>query len=569
MRTPSTRERKSPDRLTLICMAHITAKRALREDEENARPAIEAELRTMLDKKVFSPVLQSTLSSEQKRRIIRSQLNITQKYLPSSDGQGRTKDRLKARLVGGGDGQDRSIYTESETSSPTVSTTSVLLIAQIAAMERRNVATIDIGSAYLNAMMPTEDKEKIVHMKLSPEVSEILIQMEATYKEFACKDGSIIVQLDRALYGCLQSALLWFKELSKFLSSVGFVPNPYDPCVMNAGSDDQQITIGIYVDDIIITCKSESRVTNTIQLLEKEYKKLKITRGLMHHYLGMVMDFSAQGVVTIDQTGMLEDITSGSEISKFLMKYSASMRPNTPATEMLFNISENSPELDMMEKQLFHSTTAKLLFTANRARPDLVTLVSFLTKRVLHPTVEDAKKLARGVAYIRNTLHIKLQLACIGYPHLQVYIDASFAIHSDKKSHTGVMTTLGRGAMYTKSTTQKINTTSSCESELVALSKGLQQTIWSRFFLVSQGYKNTQLTVYQDNKSTIKLIEKGRPAAEQSRHIDIGFFWVHDLITRGILSVVFCATIDMYADYFTKPLKGTLFQTMLNKIMGQ
>jgi hypothetical protein len=37
MRTPSTREPKPPDRLTLVCMAHITAKRALRDDEENAR----------------------------------------------------------------------------------------------------------------------------------------------------------------------------------------------------------------------------------------------------------------------------------------------------------------------------------------------------------------------------------------------------------------------------------------------------------------------------------------------------------------------------------------------------
>jgi hypothetical protein len=83
--------------------------------------------------------------------------------------------------------------------------------------QRRNVATIDIGSAYLNAAMPMEDTEKIVHMKLSPEVLEILIQMEATYTDYACKDGSIIVQLDRALYGCQQSALLWFKELSKFL----------------------------------------------------------------------------------------------------------------------------------------------------------------------------------------------------------------------------------------------------------------------------------------------------------------------------------------------------------------
>lgn len=254
-RTPSTRERKPPDRLTLVCMSHITAKRALKEDEENARPAIEAELRTMLDKRVFSPVLQSTLSLEQKEGIIRSHLNVTQKFLPSSDGQGRTKDRLKARLFGGSDGQDRSIYTESETSSPTVSTTSVLLIAQIAAMERRNVATIDIGSAYLNAAMPMEDTEKIVHMKLSPDLSEILIQMEATYKDFACKDGSIIVQLDRALYGCLQSALVWLSVCASGCvyvstnSALSFKLNsfPYDVtsiCISSTGQYQCATTYG-------------------------------------------------------------------------------------------------------------------------------------------------------------------------------------------------------------------------------------------------------------------------------------------------------------------------------------
>ena len=41
------------------------------------------------------------------------------------------------------------------------------------------------------------------------------------------------------------------------------------------------------------------------------------------------------------------------------------------------------------------------------------------------------------------------------------------------------MATLGTGAFYTKSTTQKINTTSSCEAELVALAKGLQQSLWT------------------------------------------------------------------------------------------
>jgi hypothetical protein len=123
---------------------HVTAKRALREDPATARPAIENELRTLLDMGVFAPVHKSTLSSTQRRSIIRSQLNITQKYLPSSDGNGRIKDKLKARLVEGGDGQDRNLYQTSDTSSPTIATTSIFIMAQIAASESSEVATIDI-----------------------------------------------------------------------------------------------------------------------------------------------------------------------------------------------------------------------------------------------------------------------------------------------------------------------------------------------------------------------------------------------------------------------------------------
>ena len=136
------------------------------------------------------------------------------------------------------------------------------------------------------------------------------------------------------------------------------------------------------------------------------------------------------------------------------------------------------------------------------------------------------------------------------------------------KSHTGVFCTLGTGALYTKSTAQKINTTSSCEAELVALAKGLQQAIWTRMFLTSQGFDMPPITVYQDNQSTIKLVERGRPAAEQSRHISIGHFWVHDLIKRGVIDVKFCPTLSMLADYFTKPLQGTLFTDLRNQVLG-
>ena len=98
---------------------------------------------------------------------------------------------------------------------------------------------------------------------------------------------------------------------------------------------------------------------------------------------------------------------------------------------------------------------------------------------------------------------------------------------------------LGRGILYSKSTLQKINTTSSCQAELVALAKGLQQSIFLSYFLVSQGYPQLPVIVSQDNQSTIRLIENGRPTSELTRHIEIGYFWAKDLIERQLIKVIY------------------------------
>ena len=92
----------------------------------------------------------------------------------------------------------------------------------------------------------------------------------------------------------------------------------------------------------------------------------------------------------------------------------------------------------------------------------------------------------------------------------RTYIDASFAVHSDSKSHARICISLGVGVFYAKSTAQKINTTSSSQAEMVNLAKGLQQSIFSAYFLAGQGYSMPQIIVNQDNQSTIKLISNIR-----------------------------------------------------------
>ena len=59
----------------------------------------------------------------------------------------------------------------------------------------------------------------------------------------------LYVRLIKAIYGCVKSALLWYELFSSTLQQMGFVLNPYDPCIANCQIEGTQCTIGWYVDD--------------------------------------------------------------------------------------------------------------------------------------------------------------------------------------------------------------------------------------------------------------------------------------------------------------------------------
>ena len=129
--------------------------------------------------------------------------------------------------------------------------------------------------------------------------------------------------------------------------------------------------------------------------------------------------------------------------------------------------------------------------------------------------------------------------------------------------------TLGKGAAYAASTRQKINTTSSTEAETVAIHEMLPQILWTRYFLEAQGYGVEDSVIYQDNQSAILLAKNGRgSSSKRTRHINIRYFFVTDRIASKEVKVEYCPTEDMIADYFTKPLQGTIFRNFRDFIMN-
>jgi hypothetical protein len=152
---------------------------------------------------------------------------------------------------------------------------------------------------------------------------------------------------------------------------------------------------------------------------------------------------------------------------------------------------------------------------------------------------------------------------------MKTWVDASYAVHDNMRSHTGGVISFGRGTIMSKSLKQKINTKSSTEAELVGACDYLPYSIWATNFLAEQGYELQENVLFQDNQSTIRFENNGhKSCGSKSQHINIRYFFIKDCLEQDGFRVQYCPTEAMLADFFTKPLQGSLFRTFRNVIMG-
>jgi hypothetical protein len=97
----------------------------------------------------------------------------------------------------------------------------------------------------------------------------------------------------------------------------------------------------------------------------------------------------------------------------------------------------------------------------------------------------------------------------------------------------------------------------------------VHDTIWTRNFIQSRRYNIKDNVVFQDNKSAILLEKKGQKSSTKPTwHLDIRCFFITDNIKQGAVRVEYCITENMFADFFTKPLQGSIFRKMAKQILN-
>jgi len=431
--------------------------------------------------------------------------------------------------------------------------------------------TADILNAYIQAELPpTREGQDRVIVKLTGTLADLTVQMApevyAPFVVFEHGVKTIYNNVTMGMYGMLVAGLYWYRKFSGDLIEDGYVKKTYDPCVCNKMIESDQHTVEFHVDDMMSGVEAPKHNDKFAEWLNMKYGKhgkVKVTRGKVHDYLGMTLDFSKAGEVAID---MCDYVASMIDDSSF--KISSKMAP-TPAAEDLFSVDEDSPLLPTSKREEFHTIVAKGLFICRRARPDIHTVIAAMCTRVQVPTKQNWEKLERLLRYLNGTRQDNLILKAKNLNVLKWYVDAAFAVHPNFKSHTGAMMTFGGGAVQSISRKQKLNTRSSTEAELVAADDASTLILWTQLFMEAQGYEISKNILYQDNKATILLEQNGkRSSTKRTRALNIRYLFINEQVEKGRLTVEYCPTGSMIGDFLSKTLQGSTFKRMKELIMG-
>ena len=278
---------------------------------------------------------------------------------------------------------------------------------------------------------------------------------------------------------------------------------------------------------------------------------LTISRGKVHDYLGMILDYSVEGSVIIRMESYINNMIN--DMPEDMIGVAS-----TPASSSLFKVNTNgTPTFNARKKEIFVDLVMQALYLSQRGRPDIRTAVSFLCGRLTCPDEDDYSKLSRMMKYLQGTLSLPLTLRVEDDGKLQWWIDASYAVHPNMRGHTGATMSMGKGSVFSGSWKQKLVTRSSTESEVVGVHD------------VLPGFSIAANVLYQDNLSSILLEKNGRQSStKRTKHMHIRYFYITDQVKKGEISIEHCPTKDMIADFFTKPLQGLLFHKLQNLVMG-
>ena len=532
--------------------ANIYFDQAMKTKPEVAWEALLKEILKGDSKRLWHGKKSEDLTPEQRALVLPMMKNYIEKYSPSGDFE-----KAKVRVLVRGDLQQAI----GETEGPVCRVESIFILVSVAAYQDLEIYKIDITAAYLNT--PMNDNVKHKWLMLDKDVASVLMSMDQNYwKEFLRRDGKILVELDKIMYGYKEAAYWWNVTLIKVFVDNGYKQMDKDKCVLVKSEGGKISYCAITVDDcFFVSTRDEDWIKSSVTMLEKAFEELTLERGDTINILGMT--------VQMDREKKRAIISQKRFVEKLAEVYGITKGAVTPATGDLLYEKEDSKLLG--DQRRFMSLNATLMYASKRTYPEIAFPVVYLASRYNKATEDDYGKAVRVAEYIVGCGKEHCLILAPKSLQLTARSDASYAEHKDGKSHTGGVVGFESDTacwFMWVSSKQPVVALSTCESELIATSTIGGGIEWSRQFLQELGHNQLTIVIGVDNKCSMHLLEQGTGSFKRAKHIKVRFFWLKGFIDDGEIELQYIPSEELVADMLTKATTGAKFKYLRGKLIG-
>jgi hypothetical protein len=398
----------------------------------------------------------------------------------------------------------------------------------------------DVEAAFLSG-----EVRKKIYLEIPPAMKMLNFVTEKEAREN-------LIELMCNMYGNIDAARVYYERMSNVMKKLGMKQSLTDPCVFFKHGDNGELILilVVHVDDTLITGPEDE----VHKFMDEFEKHLKIERlGTLKKHLGIWYNWKSDAITgdeyleanmskLIDETCNIYTETTGITPKLF-------PTPATPGTVLTTNDGKVP-----METSKYRSIVGKLLYYATKLGPDISNAVRDLSRHLSNPGPQHWEALERVVGYLSNKDNQHIIFKAPRTLQSISYVDSNYAQDAeDRRSISGRVNTIGGTLTSWNSKKQTTVALSSTEAEYIAFSECCQEAIFQTNLLEELLGEQKPAIIYEDNTGAIFLVNNQTVGA-RTKHIDIRYHWIRDLIRDKRIEVRFIRSEDNVADCLTKNL---------------
>ncbi|GJR98548.1 retrotransposon protein, putative, ty1-copia subclass [Tanacetum coccineum] len=286
---------------------------------------------------------------------------------------------------------------------------------------QRQLEQLDVKTAFLHGNL-----EEVIYMR-----------QPSGYEQ-----GNNVCLLKKYLYGLKQSPRQWYRRFDEYMMSNGFKRSSYDSCVYyRSYASGEYIYLLLYVDDMLIACKSKAEIGSTKSLLNKEF------------------DMKELG------------IDNGNSVKMPLGGHCKLSLKDCPVRDC---------DVERMSKVPYANAVGSLMYLMVCTRPDIAYAVSVVSIYLANPGKNRWEAVKWILKYLRGTANVGLVYATNHGNHVDVkcFVDSDYAKDPDKgRSMTGYAFLVHGCVVSWKATLQHVVVLSTTEAKYMALTEAVKEAI--------------------------------------------------------------------------------------------